>query len=600
MTYSIDQLKQAQEYERQKEALSARDLKVSRSQEEDGSGNKTGVVAYNLTQSNGEDNTSFLGVVPESMVKKIESGSGDNNQVRYTLDRDKYLTQKLGFTPPKEPYSKMLTSALDQGVDLRPLYGSRYADAVQFKKDLGQYRDKDTSLIIPANPVGFKGGFKFDPNYGSEYYRQVAEAVAPQLGLSPEQMNKAARDTFSDAFYSGDVKGTVGFTDFGSQMLDNIARQAGMDPAQAKQGPLQQFYGVTSDLHNQLNNAASIESQSSGVLKSFGQDMTKLPAIIQIGLNAASGGAWGIGTNLAQGNFLDAAKSYALGEALGGLQEGGLTGLKDTIAGIPGNVSDLFSSVGDTFDGLFGGSNAANGLSAGVAQPNSSFSLAEGYTPSYGLDAGAQGISGLTPPSGFDINPDINTSFIDAAYTGATSPSSALKPLLGLGGGLALLSNTGFGRDLMSSRSPQGAQPTYGTPTDGVVNPNDPNAVGAYSGPAYQGYTGPNYGNMNTAAMQRPTKRSFNQGGIASLGRMVNGAGDGMSDHVDATIDGQEPINIADGEYIIPAQAVSALGNGSSNAGAKVLDGMVKKIYTEQTGNPKQMKKLPIGRVLPV
>lgn len=74
--------------------------------------------------------------------------------------------------------------------------------------------------------------------------------------------------------------------------------------------------------------------------------------------------------------------------------------------------------------------------------------------------------------------------------------------------------------------------------------------------------------------------------GIAGLGsyaaggkgRLVNGTGDGVSDDVPATIDGQQPARIARGEYVIPARVVAELGNGSTEAGAERLDDMVTKI----------------------
>lgn len=75
-------------------------------------------------------------------------------------------------------------------------------------------------------------------------------------------------------------------------------------------------------------------------------------------------------------------------------------------------------------------------------------------------------------------------------------------------------------------------------------------------------------------------------GGITELaqGRMVRGPGDGVSDSIPAMIDGQQPAAIASEEYIIPARVVSELGNGSSSAGAKQLDAMVKRIQMERRG----------------
>lgn len=69
-------------------------------------------------------------------------------------------------------------------------------------------------------------------------------------------------------------------------------------------------------------------------------------------------------------------------------------------------------------------------------------------------------------------------------------------------------------------------------------------------------------------------------GGVASLqqGRFVQGAGDGRSDSVPAMIDGRQPAALSSGEFVVPAHAVSAIGRGSSHAGAKKLQMMVDRV----------------------
>jgi hypothetical protein len=73
-------------------------------------------------------------------------------------------------------------------------------------------------------------------------------------------------------------------------------------------------------------------------------------------------------------------------------------------------------------------------------------------------------------------------------------------------------------------------------------------------------------------------------GGIASLGsysdggRMLKGPGDGVSDSIPATIGGRQPARLAAEEFVIPARIVSELGNGSSEAGAKRLYGMMERV----------------------
>jgi hypothetical protein len=82
--------------------------------------------------------------------------------------------------------------------------------------------------------------------------------------------------------------------------------------------------------------------------------------------------------------------------------------------------------------------------------------------------------------------------------------------------------------------------------------------------------------------------------------RFLSGGGDGMSDSIPATIEGKQEARLADGEFVIPADVVSHLGNGSSKAGAKQLYSMMDKIRKARTGNPKQGKQINPRKYLPV
>jgi hypothetical protein len=74
--------------------------------------------------------------------------------------------------------------------------------------------------------------------------------------------------------------------------------------------------------------------------------------------------------------------------------------------------------------------------------------------------------------------------------------------------------------------------------------------------------------------------------------RFLSGGGDGMSDSIKANINGTQEARLADGEFVIPADVVSHLGNGSSKAGAKQLYSMMDKVRKARTGNPKQGKQI--------
>jgi len=97
---------------------------------------------------------------------------------------------------------------------------------------------------------------------------------------------------------------------------------------------------------------------------------------------------------------------------------------------------------------------------------------------------------------------------------------------------------------------------------------------------------------------------NYMDGGIAAMAkggmppRFLSGGGDGMSDDIKATINGKQPARLADGEFVIPADVVSHLGNGSSKAGAKKLYSMMDRVRHARTGNKRQGKQINPNKFL--
>jgi hypothetical protein len=89
------------------------------------------------------------------------------------------------------------------------------------------------------------------------------------------------------------------------------------------------------------------------------------------------------------------------------------------------------------------------------------------------------------------------------------------------------------------------------------------------------------------------------RGGRTLPPRYLDGHSDGMADKVPANIDGKRPAALSDGEFVIPADVVSHLGNGNSNAGAKRLYKMMDDIRAARTGNPKQGKQINPDKFMP-
>lgn len=103
------------------------------------------------------------------------------------------------------------------------------------------------------------------------------------------------------------------------------------------------------------------------------------------------------------------------------------------------------------------------------------------------------------------------------------------------------------------------------------------------------------------ALYSKPKEKGLAAGGIAGLkkGRFLQGPGDGMSDSIPATINGTQPARLTDGEFVVPADVVSHLGNGSSKAGAEKLHAMMDRIRKVRTGKRKQAPEVKAERFMP-
>jgi hypothetical protein len=90
-------------------------------------------------------------------------------------------------------------------------------------------------------------------------------------------------------------------------------------------------------------------------------------------------------------------------------------------------------------------------------------------------------------------------------------------------------------------------------------------------------------------------------GGYAAGGnpRLLRGPGDGMSDVIPASIGGRQPARLADGEFVVPADVVSNLGNGSTEAGANKLHSMMDKVRMDRTGKKKQAPAIKPNKYIP-
>ena len=65
-----------------------------------------------------------------------------------------------------------------------------------------------------------------------------------------------------------------------------------------------------------------------------------------------------------------------------------------------------------------------------------------------------------------------------------------------------------------------------------------------------------------------------------------------MDDLVPGTIEGRQKVRLADGEFVIPADVVSGLGDGSTDQGVRKLHGLMRDVRKERTGKTSQPKAM--------
>lgn len=209
-------------------------------------------------------------------------------------------------------------------------------------------------------------------------------------------------------------------------------------------------------------------------------------------------------------------------------------------------------------------------------------------------------------------------------FTGSDGDVDLTQGLLTTGAGY-LLNQSGIGQAQIPQTGYQGTVPKLQAQREVVPNTYDPNRRPGSGGQRY--FTDIQYNPIEEGAtITEPTSaeglaalnaanparqerkldpvqsaQTLAAGGIAQLkqGKYLNGKTDGMADKVPASIEGAQEARLSDGEFVIPADVVSHLGNGNSDAGAKVLGDMMSRVRKERTGNSKQGKQINPKKFLP-
>ena len=285
----------------------------------------------------------------------------------------------------------------------------------------------------------------------------------------------------------------------------------------------------------------------------------------------------------------------------GGVGEAALLNAMMTGAAVGGGSSLLQGKdplQGALLGGLMGGAGGAMFGSAGAAAGEA----ASGAAP------GAEAVFSAQTPTGLNVIPgEAGTQALQAQAAAATpftaqtaTGLSTLPGEAGIGGIDPGQSMFGKAGEFFSGLTPKQQLLAGGAGIAGLGMIGDQMRGGV---PKKKPYEGPlsrfNY-NPDT---YRPYR--YADGGIASLGgysdggRMLKGPGDGMSDSIPARIGAKQPARLADGEFVVPADVVSHLGNGSTDAGAKQLYSMMNKVRKDRTGNSKQGRQIQPRKYLP-
>jgi hypothetical protein len=106
-------------------------------------------------------------------------------------------------------------------------------------------------------------------------------------------------------------------------------------------------------------------------------------------------------------------------------------------------------------------------------------------------------------------------------------------------------------------------------------------------------------GGLADSAVAQRYMKGGHLGSYSDGGRLLKGPGDGMSDNIPARIGAKQPARLADGEFVVPADVVSGIGNGSTDAGARKLYAMMDKVRKARTGTKRQGKEINPSKYMP-
>jgi len=276
------------------------------------------------------------------------------------------------------------------------------------------------------------------------------------------------------------------------------------------------------------------------------------------------------------------------------------TGMPTGFEGMVPASETLLGSMG------YLGTAAAPTVSGGAGDVFAGYSPTGSAAGTAGTTVPAGGYTAAAPAAGDIASTAARVHDFSTPYSGPLNYAGEAAKTAGMTTSQKLAAASLATKALSSGSGGGGGTSTPTTTTTTTQAPPQQNIASNQFNPAF---TMPNLYAMNQAApgayYQPQTFRYYAQGGVADLGgyaaggKLLKGPGDGMSDDIVANIAGKQPARLADGEFVVPADVVSHLGNGSTDAGAKHLYKMMDRIRQARTGNPKQGKRINPDKFLP-
>ena len=335
----------------------------------------------------------------------------------------------------------------------------------------------------------------------------------------------------------------------------------------------------------------------------------------------SAGGAGAVGAGTAGG------ASGALGGSLGvagytpGMYASGAATMPGGVASLPGNFTGMAPALSNTRLGVIGGTSLLGGL---MQAERDKFGVPgeEEYVSSFDPSKFRRSEPTYAPESVYrpeyrDYTTAAEGGIMKLANGGPVERMSMMNTAMNPQGGLypqGMIDKTQYATP---TQRPASAEMVMDAPAYERSNPMlmaEGGIAGILDAAKAQGLTPEAYQNIYGRGnaiieMEKALKEgkmvNLASGGISSLGgysdggRMLKGPGDGMSDSIPGVIAGKQPARLADGEFVVPADVVSHLGNGSTDAGAKQLYAMMDKVRKARTGKKKQAPAVKANRYMP-